>query len=130
MEMGYNFDFRGKRLQQISYSLFWQNEEGSAKCPVDLEEKKERSDLSPYNNFALIIISCYRNGEEYIRTHPFIHLSTNFSNTYIFKTVSTVSDTRDKRGKFSVVHFPARLNIKGYNLHDNDMRRGPVGSRH
>ena len=38
--MGYDFDFREKRLQQISNSLFYQNEEGFVKRSGALEEKK------------------------------------------------------------------------------------------
>lgn len=47
-----------------------------------MPRREEIFALSPYKIFSLITItSCYRNGEEYIRTHPFIHLSTRFSDS-------------------------------------------------
>lgn len=93
---------RGCDKSQIFFS-FWQNEEGFVKCP---EEKKEIFDLSPYKNFSLIIItSCYRNGEEYIRTHPVIHLSTHFSDTRCSRLYQLCQILWTKTGKLSAVYF-------------------------
>lgn len=83
VEMGSHLDSKGRGYNKFEFLFsFWQNEEGLVKCPDDLGKKKEVLYLSPHKNLALInVIPCYRNGGNFIRTQPFIHLSTHFSDT-------------------------------------------------
>lgn len=129
--MGSHLDSKGRGYNKFEFLFsFWQNEEGLVKCPDDLGKKKEVLYLSPHKNLALInVIPCYRNGGNFIRTQPFIHLSTHFSDTQVFKTASTVSDIKDVEREILSL-FPSQIKQKGYSLCNNDMGREPEGGSH